>query len=57
MAFGLAGAALGVILILIGIFLVFFFPAPVEHQSEGLGHVGIVFGLILLVVGGLLVFL
>jgi len=57
MAFGLAGFGIGILLIIVGIFLAFFFPMTYQHQTEKFGVVGVVMGLIFLIVGGLLVFI
>ncbi|MBI4020240.1 MAG: hypothetical protein HY367_02825 [Candidatus Aenigmarchaeota archaeon] len=57
MAFGLAGIALGILLALLGIFLVVFFPMSAAHQTEHFSKVGIVTGIVLLVIGGLLIFI
>ncbi len=55
--FGIGGLVLGIILILIGLFLAFFFPAPQEHQPPPFGLVGVLLGFILLIIGGILVFI
>lgn len=52
---------LGVLLILIGGFLVVFFPAIPDHQSIGqmginVDIVGVIFGIVLLIAGIFLVF-
>lgn len=54
--FGLLGTILGIILIIVGGFLVVFFPATLEHQSQEFSVVGIVLGLIFLIVGVVLIF-
>ncbi|UCD07198.1 MAG: hypothetical protein JSW41_05230 [Candidatus Aenigmatarchaeota archaeon] len=54
--FGIGGLILGIILILIGLFLTFFFPGTQEHQPPPFGAVGIFLGLILIIIGGILVF-
>lgn len=48
---------LGIILILIGLFLAFFFPGTQEHQPPPFGLVGVLLGFILLIIGGILVFI
>jgi len=55
--FGLIGIVIGILLLLVGIFLVFFFPSTMEHQPPGMSVTGVVLGLVLLVVGFVLVFL
>ena len=55
--FGLAGIAIGVVLIVIGLFMVFLFPGTKEHQPETMSFAGIITGFILLIIGGLLIFL
>ena len=54
--FGLGGWIAGVLVLLWGIFMVFFFPAFSEHQGELFGRNGVIFGFFLLFVGILLVF-
>jgi len=55
--FGWIGFLVGVLFILIGGFLVIFFPGAEEHQPPPFNVVGVVLGLILLVLGGIFVFL
>jgi uncharacterized membrane protein len=54
--FGLVGILGGILLILVGIFLAFFFQAPTDNQPESMGYLGIVLGLVLIVVGFVLIF-
>lgn len=54
--FGFPGFVLGILLILMGVFLVFFFPTTTEHQPESFGFTGIAMGIIFLVIGFVLVF-
>ena len=54
--FGLGGLIVGVLLLLWGVYMLFFFPAFVEHQSAQFSRNGIIFGLIVLFIGILLVF-
>lgn len=54
--FGILGWLIGGLLLLVGIFLVFFFPGVTEHQPESMGMTGIVLGVILIIIGGVLVF-
>jgi len=59
--FGLIGQLIGILLIIFGGFLVFFFPAYSEksvpgHQPLSFGVSGIVIGLISLVFGFILLF-
>ncbi|MBI4175787.1 MAG: hypothetical protein HY518_01160 [Candidatus Aenigmarchaeota archaeon] len=56
MAFGIIGAIVGILLVLMGIFLVIFFPMATAHQQEKFSWMGIIMGIIFLVVGGLLIF-
>jgi len=53
--FGLLGIAVGILLILVGGFLVFFFPSTKEHQPPPFDLVGVVLGFIFLIIGILLV--
>ncbi len=57
MAFGLAGIIAGILMLLVGFFLVFLFPTTGEHQTDQFGIVGVVLGVILLLLGGALIFL
>ena len=54
--FGILGILVGIVLILIGGFLVFFFPGTEEHQWPPFDIVGVVLGFILIIIGGVLVF-
>lgn len=54
---GFLGIVVGILLILIGGFLMFLFPGAPEHQTESFSLVGVVLGFILIVIGGLLIFL
>jgi len=54
--FGWLGIVVGILLILIGGFLVFFFPNTQEHQPPPFGVVGVVLGLILIVAAVVLIF-
>ncbi len=54
--FGWLGTVIGILLVLIAIFMIFFFPSTLEHQAE-FGWRGVLLGLILLIIGGLLIFL
>jgi len=54
--FGFVGWLVGGLFIILGIFLIFFFPSVIEHQPSNIGFTGIILGLIFLVVGGVLVF-
>ncbi len=61
MLWWLAVKVLGVLLILVGGFLLIFFPAVPEHQNvEQMGFsmdvVGVLVGIILLIIGGFLLF-
>jgi hypothetical protein len=54
--FGLWGLGGGILLLLFGIFCVFFFPSSYYRQDEELSIGGIVIGLISLLVGAALIF-
>jgi hypothetical protein len=54
--FGIIGILVGLLLILIGGFLVFFFPSTAEHQPHPFDITGVVLGFILLIIGGALIF-
>jgi len=55
--FGLVGIIVGILLLIAGFFLVFFFPLNVEHQPETMSITGIVIGILFLIIGFVLVFL
>ena len=54
--FGWIGGIIGVLLILLGGFLVIFFPFTSEEQPESMAMTAIVTGFVLLVIGGVLLF-
>ena len=54
--FGLWGLGSGVLLLLFGVFAIFFFPSSYYHQQEELSIGGVVMGLIALLIGGVLIF-
>jgi len=56
MAFGLAGSAAGILLILFAIFMIFFFPNAEDHQSSHFSWLGIKIGVVSLIIGVILVF-
>ena len=56
MAFGFIGVIIGIILLLIGIFNVFFFSMSEEHTGY-FDDVAVVLGFIFMIVGGALIFL
>ncbi|MBI2676259.1 MAG: hypothetical protein HYX24_07405 [Candidatus Aenigmarchaeota archaeon] len=57
--FGTLGMIAGAILVLMGAYLVFFFPFTIEHQPTEGGFTtgGIILGIIFLLAGILLIFL
>ncbi|MBU0953331.1 MAG: hypothetical protein KKA90_02840 [Nanoarchaeota archaeon] len=55
--FGLTGGVVGVILLLLGVFLVFFFPGTAEHQGSTFSTTGIILGIIFLMLAGAFFFL
>lgn len=54
--FGWLGIIIGILLFLIGGFLVVFFPSTWEHQGDIFSLTGIILGLILLIAAFFLVF-
>lgn len=54
--FGIGGLIGGVLLLLFGLFCVFFFPSSQTHQETELAIGGVVIGVISLIVGAILVF-
>jgi hypothetical protein len=55
--FGILGTVVGILFILLGGYLVIFFPSTTVHQTESFSVVGIIMGFIFLVAGVVLVFL
>jgi len=53
---GILGIIGGIILMLIGIFLIFIFPSTTEHQTEQFSIMGIVIGIVFFFVGLFLIF-
>ncbi|UCD03156.1 MAG: hypothetical protein JSV63_00790 [Candidatus Aenigmatarchaeota archaeon] len=54
--FGLWGLGIGILSIIFGIFMVFFFPGSIKTQEEELQMGGVFLGVIALIVGGVLIF-
>lgn len=54
--FGWIGTLVGVIFLLLGGFMVLFFPFTAQHQGDEFAVAGPVIGFILLILGGVLVF-
>ena len=48
---------MGIILILIGGIIVFFFPSSVEYQPEEFGIVAVVAGFVMIILGAIMIFL
>jgi hypothetical protein len=57
MLFGLVGLLAGILLIAIGGFLFFFCFGPGEHQPVEFSKSIVFFGLVFIIIGGLMVFL
>jgi hypothetical protein len=55
--FGILGIIIGILLIMLGGFLVLFFPMAPEHQAGQFTKVGVILGFIFLIIGGVLVFM
>jgi hypothetical protein len=55
--FGFWGLGGGIVLLLFGIFCVFFFPSSSYHQEQNITVGGIVIGVVSLIIGGALIFL
>jgi hypothetical protein len=55
--FGIVGMIVGIILILVSVFLIFFFPSTAELQSYSFDKNGVLFGFLLLFIGIVLIFL
>ena len=54
--FGLGGFLIGILLLLFGVFCIFFFPSSQTHQEGSLTIGGIFIGVVSLIIGGILVF-
>ena len=54
--FGWIGTIIGIILILLGGYMVVFFPFVTEEQAESMALVAIVTGFVFIAVGGVLLF-
>ena len=54
--FGLWGLGGGILLLLFGVFCIFFFPSSQTHQESSLAVGGIIIGIISLIFGAVLVF-
>ena len=54
--FGWLGIVLGILLILIGGFMVFFLPTTEKHQPESMAWTGVIVGIVFLIIGGILLF-
>ena len=55
--FGLWGIGFGILLLLFGVFAVFFFPSSQTHQQEELATGGVIMGIISLIIGAVLIFI
>lgn len=55
--FGLWGFIIGILLLLAGIFLVFFFPTAGDMQPDDMAWTGVLVGIAFLIIGAALVFL
>jgi hypothetical protein len=54
--FGLWGLGIGIMMLLFGVFAVFFFPSSLTHQEKNLSVGGIFMGILALIIGGMLIF-
>jgi len=55
--FGWIGILIGIFLLILGGYLVFFFPQATDYQPEKFGAMGIIFGFVFLVIGAVLLFI
>jgi len=55
--FGLLGLVIGALLLIFGVFAVFFFPSSYYHQEEELTVGGVFLGIVSLLIGAALAFL
>lgn len=54
--FGLGGLVAGILMIVIGGALIFFFPSAVKYQPDDMGIMVIVVGFVMVIVGAILIF-
>ena len=54
--FGLWGLGIGIVLLIFGVFAVFFFPSSHTHQEETLAIGGVFLGVVALIAGAILIF-
>ena len=54
--FGLWGLGIGILLLLFGVFCVFFYPSSEKHQETDLAIGGVIIGVISLIIGAVLIF-
>ena len=54
--FGLGGFVAGILMILIGGALIFFFPSAVKYQPDEMGIIIVVVGFVMAIVGAIFVF-
>ena len=55
--FGVTGIIAGILMIIIGGLLVFFFPSATEYQPSDFGIIVIVVGFVMIILGGILIFI
>jgi len=55
--FGLLGLITGIILLILGGYMVFFFPHAIGYQTEKFSAIGIIAGFVFLLIGALLIFI
>ncbi|MBI4173637.1 MAG: hypothetical protein HY519_02855 [Candidatus Aenigmarchaeota archaeon] len=56
MAYGILGTMAGILLLLVGLYMIFMLPMSHEHQDDAMIWTGIVMGAILVVIAGFLIF-
>ena len=54
--FGLGGMVAGILLILVGGALIFFFPSAVKYQPQDMGILVIIVGFVMVIIGAIFIF-
>ena len=54
--FGLGGIIAGIMLILLGGALIFFFPSATKYQPDSMGVIVVVIGFVMVILGAVIIF-
>ncbi|MFH1445303.1 MAG: hypothetical protein ABIF08_02365 [Nanoarchaeota archaeon] len=55
--FGWLGLLIGAILLVLGGYMIFFFPGALDYQTKEMATVGVVLGFIFAILGAILIFI